>query len=544
MAANSANVAAIVSPYQGNIYDVQTKQALAQALMKQGMTGGVENYRPAGGGYQYVPTYGVGAGLTQLASMLGGALLQKQASQELSDISARQYAALTGEGLPQAQSGPTAEQLATAMGGGGGPTNANAQQLAQAMTPQASVQRQPAPLAPGGTLNPSGAPTALAYQAYQLDPAAYTAKAMEYYKPADIVAKLRAAGIDPSSTIGQQLVQQNIAKENYIPQQAFSPGQTVFNPATGKSEVIPNVGEGMEVVTRSDGTKMVVGIPNYNETLQGRERAKALGTAGAEPMVGVDAAGNPVFSNKAAVATGQASGPQNINAGRFNGYQAPGSGFRPALSAGEQTAAGKMGEQNQQRYTDIQNQAAGAADRQNMLSAIEAYAAGPTKFGPGWEKRIENIAALNSKLPSDFQFSSDAAANAQAVQKYASTLIQSAQRSGGSGMTDKQMEMIQHGTPGTEMYNKTILEIAPKLRALEAANQAKANAADAFVAANNNSTAKLNQFESMWRQNYDPRIYQLAVLTPKERDAKLTEWGNPKDLINKLIIAKNNGWIK
>lgn len=546
MATNSANVAAIISPYQGNIYDVQTKQALAKALIERGLTGGVENYKPAGGGYQYVPQYGIGAGLTQLASALGGALLQKQAGQELSDISARQYAALTGEGQnPTVQSGPTTEQLGAALSGGGGPTNANAANLAQAMGPQTSVQpqRQVAPLAPGGVLNPSGAPTALAYQGYQLDPAGYTAKQLEYYKPADIVAKLRAAGIDPNSMIGQQIVQQNLAKENYIPQQGFAPGQTVFNPATGQSQVIPNVGEGMEVVTRSDGSKMVVPIQGYAGTVRQIESAKAGGKAEFEPISGVDAAGNPIFTTKAAAAQGGGQTQQQPATGRFSGYQAPG-GIRPSLSPAEQEGQVGLAKGNVANYNALKDSASNSAERTNILDVLNAYSEGRTKFGPGWTGRIENLASLNSKLPSGFALGGDDVSNAQVVQKLASNLIQQYQKSMGGTGTDKQFELVMHGTPGADMTNKAMQEVIPKLKSMELALQAKANAADNYLAANNNNPSSLNKFETEWRKSYDPRIYQLQMMTPSQRKVFIEQQKDAPALKAKVQTFLNNQWVQ
>ena len=536
----------VLPQYQSNLYDLQTKQALAQALIQNGIKGNVDAYRPAGGGYQQVPVYGVGAGLTQLASALGGALLQKQASAELSDLGRQQWQALTGApAATTTQSAqPTVEQLAASMQGGGGPTNANAASLATAMNkPQAQVQQQAAPLQPGGQLNPAGIPVGVAAQEYLRDPDKYIDRFVApFYKPTESTLLGRQAGLSP-----EQISQANagrIQQQNYIAPVAGGPGQ-VYRNHSNVREVLaqnPNVGEGMEVVTRADGSQMVIPIAGYTGAKRAISAAEAGGKAQYETLTGVDAQGNPVFTTKAAQAegSGQAGHPA---AGRFAGYQAPGQ-VRPGLSPAEQVGQTKLAEGNAANYNTLKDTAGNSAERTNILDTLEAYANGRTQYGPGWTGRIENLAAINSKLPSGLAFGSNDVSNAQVVQKLASNLIQQYQKSMGGTGTDKQMDLVMHGTPGADMTNKAMLEVIPKLKSMELALQAKANAADNFLAANNNNPAALNKFETEWRKSYDPRIYQLSMMTPEQRAAFMSQQKDASQLKTKVQTFLQNQWVQ
>lgn len=532
----------VLPQFQSNLYDLQTKQALAQALIGQGLKGNLAAYQPAGGGHQYVPSYGIGGALGQLGSALAGGLLQRQASQDLSNLGQQQWAALTGQGLPQQQTGPDTQQLATALQGGGGPTNANAVSLGAVMSqPQASAQ--PAPLAPGGMLNPAGLPTNLAAQEYLRDPAKYTEQFVApYFKPTESTMLGRQAGMNPQQI--QEVNARRAAQMGYIAPVAGGPGQVYRDPLNPSKVVASNpmVGENQEVLYTAEGRPVIRTIPGAAESTQELARATAMGKAGAEPISGFDAAGNPVFTTKAAVVQGGAQGSAPAT-GRFAGYQAPG-GVRPALSPAEQEGQIGLAKGNVGNYNVLKDTASNSAERTNILDTLEAYANGRTQFGPGWTGRIENLAAINSKLPSGLAFGSNEVSNAQVVQKLASNLIQQYQKSMGGTGTDKQFDLVMHGTPGADMTNKAMLEVIPKLKSMEVALQAKANAADSWLASNNNNPASLNKFETMWRQNYDPRIYQMSMMNPQQRAAFMSQQKDAAQLKTKVQTALNNGWVQ
>lgn len=164
-----SNIFGMFPQFQSELADAQMQQALAQHLMQRGMSGG--NMQPAGGGYQQVPAYGIGNMLSDAAQMMGGALMNRQANQNISDIQQRQMQALTGEGMTQANVDRTmqAQAMANQLSGNQMPQmpQANAAQM-----PQQMPQRK-APFAIGGEMNPDGRDPAMAVNEYLSNPSAY-----------------------------------------------------------------------------------------------------------------------------------------------------------------------------------------------------------------------------------------------------------------------------------------------------------------------------------------------------------------------------------
>ena len=216
--------------------------------------------------------------------------------------------------------------------------------------------------------------------------------------------------------------------------------------------------------------------------------------------------------------------------------------FAPPMGAKE--SADAMATANAKKYGDLQTQAGSSPDRVNTLDNILDLANGSTKFGPGTQGRLDNIAAINAKLPSQFQITGDAQKDAQIMQKYAAFLGGQYQKALGGKGSDLQLSTVLKGTPGPDMANAAIKEIVPKLKAQELAVQAKANGADAWVAAHNNNPATLNQYESIWRQNYDPRLFQAQQMPPTARKAFIQSQPDAADLIKKGQVAYQNGWIQ
>lgn len=243
--------------------------------------------------------------------------------------------------------------------------------------------------------------------------------------------------------------------------------------------------------------------------------------------------------------TGAGSVPQ--------GYPgAPGGSTPPARSGafsagaplGVTQGAQVMAQKNADQYSSLKDLASTSGDRINTLDNMLELANGATKFGPGWDQRMGRIAKLNGYLPSDIQLGSDDAANAQILQKYMSNLAQQYQKALGGQGTDAQLATVLKGTPTPDMLNKAMVEVIPKLKAQELALQAKANGADAWLAKNNNNPANFNQFENFWRQNYDPRIYQMQQMTTNARKDYMSKQPDAGALRNKVTTALQNGWIQ
>jgi len=85
------------------------------------------------------------------------------------------------------------------------------------------------------------------------------------------------------------------------------------------------------------------------------------------------------------------------------------------------------------------------------------------------------------------------------------------------------------------MFPQALQAMAQWGKAGELALQAKTNAAQNFKDANGGNVANLDQFERQWRNNFDPRVFQLNVMTPDEQKAFV---GNLSPADAQALLAK------
>jgi hypothetical protein len=220
-------------------------------------------------------------------------------------------------------------------------------------------------------------------------------------------------------------------------------------------------------------------------------------------------------------------GDIDLNSGSAPSATAPtgsnSSVVRPAAPPGYAAGQDVMATANAKGYQDLKTQAAGAADRINALDNILDLANGGTKYGPGTSERIEKLSSLNSYLPPGMAFGNNDIANAQVMQKWVSNLAGQYMKALGGTGSDAQLANSLKSISNPDMMNQAIREVVPKLKALEAAVQAKANAYDNWLAQPGNSVDKGNIFENQFRNAYDPRVFQLQMLSPNEQRAFISK---------------------
>ncbi|VVE00788.1 hypothetical protein PIN31115_02092 [Pandoraea iniqua] len=297
MATSSGPV--ILPQFQGDYLDVQRKQQLAQALMGVAMSNGGDQLNKIGAGMPVMPKYSIGSGLTQLAQAYLGAKLGNDAIGGMRNLGAQQMQFLTGGvapgAAPSAAAAPDQAPQPAAAGapvgvsaGGGvggsmqvanpfGDGDADRSALANAMASQRS--QSGGFLSPGGANNPAGLPVQMAAQMYLSNPDKYWEVQAGQYKPAEIVSQLRAAGIDPSSTLGQQLAQQSLVKANYIAPVSLRPGGYMFDPMSGKTQQMPHVPDGFTAVSGQDGQWNIVPVQGGLGAIADTTAARARGNA-------------------------------------------------------------------------------------------------------------------------------------------------------------------------------------------------------------------------------------------------------------------------
>lgn len=220
------------SQYPGYL-DLQRKQMLAQMLI-QGTQQAAQT-PPEWNSMRVVPRRSPLANIATLASalMAGKAVRGSQEAQQ------RYFQGLYGppasSTAPGANAAPT-PSLAPA------PTDPaeqsvqpliarNGQSLSQAIgagAPSAPQAEAPNPLIPGGMSR--GTASSLMSL---MGPEKYAESLIApQYKPTEMQQMLRAAGIDPDSALGRQVLQQALAKANYVAPVDIRPGGTALDPFT------------------------------------------------------------------------------------------------------------------------------------------------------------------------------------------------------------------------------------------------------------------------------------------------------------------------
>lgn len=390
---------------------------------------------------------------------------------------------------------------------GGAPMAPNAPQPAPgAQGFQSAPVASPAnPFSPGGQMNPMGIPENVARMTFMQNPEEYAKNAvLPAYKPADIVSQLRAAGIDPNSTLGRQIAQQSIAKANYIAPVSMRPGGGALM-QNGQVVTMPGMpAQGFQNMPNGDGTYTSVPVQGGTASSYAASQAAAGGKGSVTPAQYYDPrVGAMVNSNQTYVATG---GQMGANPGQ-------GSQSGPLLAA-PPIGGADVATQAAQRYSGLV-QAAGS-----VPNAINGYdralgALANTTSGKGANQIFDVTGVMNTL---GIPLGKDEATNYQTLQKYlANAASQAAAASGYTG-SDARFEAFTHGQPNAQTMNPTALSEAIKyVKAQQLGVLAKNNAANSFLQQNGNNYSVLPQFETHWSNTYSPDVMYLRSLPPAEQ---------------------------
>lgn len=189
------------------------------------------------------------------------------------------------------------------------------------------------------------------------------------YAPTDMEKMLRAAGIDPGSPLGHQILQQTVAKANYLAPIEQRPGAIERDPLTnaviGQNPSAPTGG-----VNFYDKGGNLTGqglAPGAASAISGSSAADTAGKISQTPLeAGVDASGRKVyeFPTPPAVASGATGGP------KVSGNTAGGQTASPAVLESQ-----KAGAQAGQAYaSELSKNAAGATEVRRSLSELTSLA--------------------------------------------------------------------------------------------------------------------------------------------------------------------------
>ena len=186
----------------------------------------------------------------------------------------------------------------------------------------------------------------------------------------------------------------------------------------------------------------------------------------------------------------------------------PSSGGPPVLTLGEaDQVKANVDTVNRNRST-----AADAQTQHDILQRIQTLAGTPGLYlGPG-SRNVADLATMVAKIPG----MEGAAKYANNYNELVKFMAQNAARQGASlGLSgsDARLDMAVHANPNADpMDARTVQHVAQYLGGIVRMNLAKADAMDHWLQQPGHSLQNEHQFEQQWRDNADPRLFQMAEI--------------------------------
>jgi len=179
----------------------------------------------------------------------------------------------------------------------------------------------------------------------------------------------------------------------------------------------------------------------------------------------------------------------------------------PTLTLGE---AGQV-KSNVDTVTSTRTMAADSLTNHDILNRIQSLAATPGLYlGPG-SQNVAELATAVSGLPG-FEGAAKYANNYNELAKF---MAQNAARMGkqmGLEGSDARLDLALHSQPNQQQDARTVQDVAQYMAGLTRMSLAKAGAMDKWLAEPGHSLQNEQQFEALWRENADPRLFQLAEM--------------------------------
>ena len=203
----------------------------------------------------------------------------------------------------------------------------------------------------------------------------------------------------------------------------------------------------------------------------------------------------------------------------------------PSLSVGE---AGQV-KSNVDTVTSTRKMAEDSLTNHDILQRIQGIASTPGLYlGPG-SQNVAQLATAVSGIPG-FEGAAKYANNYNELAKF---MAQNAARMGkqmGLEGSDARLDLAMHSQPNTQMDARTVQHVAQYMAGLTRMSLAKAGAMDKWLAQPGHTLQNEQQFEQMWRENADPRLFQLAEMKDQGEAAnyaKLHIRKGEQDALNK-----------
>ena len=201
----------------------------------------------------------------------------------------------------------------------------------------------------------------------------------------------------------------------------------------------------------------------------------------------------------------RAFNPRNPNESILIGH--PGLDAPPVLNLGEADVV----KQNTQNVNTTRQMAADSQTQHDILNRIQSIAGSPGLYlGPGSDK-VGALATAISRLPG-MEGAAQYANNYNELTKF---MAQNAARMGaqmGLSGSDARLDLALHSQPNGSMDTRTVQHVAQYMAGLVKMSAAKADALDHWLQQPGNTIQNEHNFERDWRDNADPRLFQLKEM--------------------------------
>lgn len=270
----------------------------------------------------------------------------------------------------------------------------------------------------------------------------------------------------------------------------------------------------------------------YAQSGQTRDSIPLTIAPGQQSQVGQDPLGNPVDVRR---------DPRGniIGATPLPGMQTFGPGERQSL---------ELQAQNNFENISANRDAARIAPQQldQIDKALKISESVSTGGGDLARSRAKWESAIASVLPG-FDTAVDDATKLQMLDKYLERIAADSSRVlGASASTDAARESISRQNASTGYTRDAVQAVLEYAKSQTLAMAAKGDAQEAWLKKEGNKITNQHDFETTWRQNFDPKIFQLQALPPARRKAIIDKMTDKEadELRRKRNELKQMGAIK
>jgi hypothetical protein len=571
---------------------IQQRQALAQAMLQQGMQPVDTSNRSIGGiGYRISPM----EGLAKILQAYAGNKGMQQGAQDQAALAGQAYGALLSRLQPQSPPSFDPSQVSQAQqgalstgaaAGSVGPTNDNAARLALALK-----AAQPAnPGTPPNPMNPTNAPadllagvqagfipeklgelmmkpytaTAATQAAVQGGMPIATANQAQFAKDTTDpkILAMQQAGFSPD--LIKAAMMGETAKAAEIERK---PGQQFVNPMLGASGMVPKLPDYANPVGAIAPNGAVPAVSLIPGAVQASARVAGAdqGAKSANTIMQIPGPGGSTLTGWGGQFAGAGSGPVAPSAGGIPAAPDAGAGrgfaqqpiARPVVPGAPPGFSGTVGQSTSDAQVNktggdvvaalpqaVQQSAQVRRSLENALSYLS-----DTKSGPGTAPFFKITAMLqNLGLPVANKPTEDF----QTLSKFLANGLSNAAAINGNTGSDARMDQFSHGQPNVDTMNKEPLDKAIRYvlsqnDAVPAANQVIGQAYQRLQAQGDPRAAYNAQQE--WLKQYDPKVFEFGRMSPADQAAFKAQMqrDNPKAAAafgDKYNAAHAAGWVQ